>query len=51
MARWWREPTKIVHGFTVLLAGRHMIDYSATLVSRYRALDLSRLEDPVPVGL
>lgn len=50
VARWWREPTKIVHGFSILLAGRHMIDYSATLVERYRALDLSLLDDPVPVA-
>lgn len=49
VARWWREPTKIVHGYSILLAGRHMIEYSEKLTARYRALDLDQLEDPVPV--
>ena len=51
VARWWNQPTKLVHGYSVLLAGRHMIEYSELLTSRYRSMDLSLLEDPAPVPI
>jgi hypothetical protein len=49
VTRHWREPVKIVHGFSILLAGRHMVNYTEFLTARYRQLDPALLEDPVPV--
>ena len=43
--RWWREPVKVVHGFSVLLAARHMLSYAESLAQSYRALDL--VDEPV----
>ena len=49
MTRHWREPVKVVHGFSILLAGRHMVNYTELLTSRYRQMDPTLLEDPTPV--
>ena len=46
VTRWWREPTKVVHGYSVLLAGRHMISYAELLVNRYRSAHI--VDEPVP---
>lgn len=50
LVRHWRQPVKVVHGFSILLAGRHMVNYTETLTTRYRAMDPALLEDPVPVS-
>ena len=48
VTRYWREPVKVVHGFAILLAGRHMVTYTELLTNRYRQMDPALLEDPVP---
>ena len=43
----WNNPTKMHHGFSVLLTGLHMVTYARTVTESYRALEVE--DDPVPV--
>lgn len=47
--RWWREPAKMQHGFSVLLAARHMVQYSDYLTKLYRSVEV--VDDPVTVPI
>lgn len=38
--RWWWDPVRMYHGFSILLAGRHLISYSETLIGRFRQAEL-----------
>lgn len=48
LARAWREPVKLQHGFCMLLAARHMVGYASSLTRLYRSADL--VDEPLPVA-